>query len=83
MRAFELIGGNFFKNIFSFFLADGIWEQLEPTGDRPPNLQEHTAVAFRDSIYVFGGEVGMIKHVYETYFYNIQYLYCRPTVPVL
>lgn len=37
---------------------EGKWNQLEPSGDRPPCLQEHTAVAFKDSIYVFGGEVG-------------------------
>ncbi|KAF6209587.1 hypothetical protein GE061_015335 [Apolygus lucorum] len=46
------------KDFWRYSLTDGVWEQLEPTGDRPPNLQEHTAVAFRDSIYVFGGEVG-------------------------
>ena len=38
--------------------GDGVWEQLEPTGDIPPCLQEHTAIAFKDSIYVFGGELG-------------------------
>uniref|UniRef100_A0A146LGW2 Leucine-zipper-like transcriptional regulator 1 n=1 Tax=Lygus hesperus TaxID=30085 RepID=A0A146LGW2_LYGHE len=46
------------KDLWRYSLSDGVWQQLEPTGDRPPNLQEHTAVAFRDSIYVFGGEVG-------------------------
>nr|CAD7442845.1 unnamed protein product [Timema bartmani] len=34
------------------------WELLQPTGERPPCLQEHSAVAYRDNIYVFGGEVG-------------------------
>ncbi|CAA9999004.1 unnamed protein product [Nesidiocoris tenuis] len=45
------------KDIWRYSLVDGVWEKLEPNGDHPPNLQEHTAVAFRDSIYVFGGEV--------------------------
>ncbi|KAK6618482.1 hypothetical protein RUM43_013675 [Polyplax serrata] len=38
--------------------GEGKWSQLEPTGDRPPSLQEHTAVAYKDCIYVFGGEIG-------------------------
>lgn len=36
----------------------GKWQQLKPTGDKLPCLQEHTTVAYRDCIYVFGGEVG-------------------------
>lgn len=31
---------------------------MKPNGDPPPSLQEHTAVTFRDNIYVFGGELG-------------------------
>ncbi|XP_014242265.1 uncharacterized protein LOC106662584 [Cimex lectularius] len=46
------------KDLWRYSLSDGIWEQLDPSGDKPPNLQEHTAVAYKDSIYVFGGEVG-------------------------
>jgi hypothetical protein len=38
--------------------AESRWEQLQPSGERPPCLQEHSAVAYKDSIYVFGGEVG-------------------------
>jgi len=38
--------------------AESVWEQLQPSGDRPPCLQEHSAVAYKDGIYVFGGEVG-------------------------
>ena len=38
--------------------AESRWEQLQPSGDRPPCLQEHSAVAYKDGIYVFGGEVG-------------------------
>ena len=38
--------------------AESRWEQLLPSGDRPPCLQEHSAVAYKDGIYVFGGEVG-------------------------
>lgn len=40
------------------FLAEGKWTQLKPTGDNPPCLQEHTAVAYNHHIYVFGGELG-------------------------
>lgn len=39
-------------------LAESQWEQLQPSGERPPCLQEHSAVAYKENIYVFGGEVG-------------------------
>lgn len=46
------------KDMWKYNLIEGKWEQLNPTGDKPPCLQEHTAVAYKDCIYVFGGEVG-------------------------
>lgn len=38
--------------------GEGRWEQLRASGDTPTCLQEHTAVAYKDCLYVFGGEVG-------------------------
>ncbi|XP_069699123.1 uncharacterized protein [Periplaneta americana] len=46
------------KDLWRYSLAESRWEQLQPSGERPPCLQEHSAVAYKDSIYVFGGEVG-------------------------
>ncbi|XP_073969434.1 uncharacterized protein isoform X3 [Rhodnius prolixus] len=46
------------KDLWRYSLNEGVWELLEPDGDRPPSLQEHSAVAYKESIYVFGGEVG-------------------------
>lgn len=40
------------------FLVTGKWTQIKPTGDKLPCLQEHTAVTYKDCLYVFGGEVG-------------------------
>lgn len=48
---------NFILMIWSL-LVEGRWSQLQPTGEKPPCLQEHTAVAYKDGLYVFGGEVG-------------------------
>jgi len=43
----------------SFLLpAESKWEELHPGGERPPALQEHSAVAYKDCLYVFGGELG-------------------------
>lgn len=39
------------------FTVASCWEVLNPSGDIPPCLQEHTAVAYKDNIYVFGGEL--------------------------
>ncbi|XP_030761818.1 tip elongation aberrant protein 1-like [Sitophilus oryzae] len=45
------------KDFWRYNLVTGKWQQLKPTGDKLPSLQEHTAVAYKDNIYVFGGEV--------------------------
>lgn len=44
--------------LFIAFSVTGKWQQLKPGGDKLPALQEHTAVGYKDFIYVFGGEVG-------------------------
>ncbi|KAK4875540.1 hypothetical protein RN001_011962 [Aquatica leii] len=46
------------KDFWKYNLVTGKWQQLKPTGDKLPCLQEHTAVVYKDNIYVFGGEVG-------------------------
>lgn len=66
---------------------------LKPSGECPPCLQEHSAVAYKDCIYVFGGELGFSAGnetplwVYSTkvstgiYYYVYQYkLICMPLV---
>ena len=40
------------------FSAESKWEELHPGGERPPALQEHSTVAYKDCLYVFGGELG-------------------------
>ena len=45
------------------FSADNTWSQLEGSGDFPGSLQEHTMVGYRDTLYVFGGEVGFSNGV--------------------
>ncbi|KAI5745257.1 hypothetical protein M8J76_009536 [Diaphorina citri] len=44
------------KDFWRYSLSENKWEQLHPSGDNPPCLQEHTAVVHKDCIYVFGGE---------------------------
>ena len=53
--------------------ADNVWEQLQGKGDAPGSLQEHTMVGYRDTLYVFGGEVGFSNGI-ETplWMYNIK-----------
>ncbi|KAH1017469.1 hypothetical protein HUJ05_008107 [Dendroctonus ponderosae] len=45
------------KDFWKYNLVSGNWQQLKPSGDLLPCLQEHTAVAYKDNIFVFGGEV--------------------------
>ena len=54
---------NFYINLFDWSVffsvsAESRWEELHPGGERPPALQEHSAVAYKDCLYVFGGELG-------------------------
>ncbi|XP_058804552.1 uncharacterized protein LOC131671824 isoform X2 [Phymastichus coffea] len=46
------------KDLWRYSLAESRWEELHPSGERPPALQEHSAVAHKDCLYVFGGELG-------------------------
>lgn len=45
------------KDFWQYNIVTGKWQQLKPSGDRLPCLQEHSTVAYKDNIYVFGGEV--------------------------
>ncbi|XP_050310192.1 uncharacterized protein LOC126746125 isoform X2 [Anthonomus grandis grandis] len=45
------------KDFWKYNLVTGKWQQLKPSGDLLPCLQEHTAVPYKDNIFVFGGEV--------------------------
>ncbi|XP_018335554.1 uncharacterized protein LOC108744347 [Agrilus planipennis] len=45
------------KDFWRYNLVTGKWQQLKPSGDKLPCLQEHSAVVYKDCIYVFGGEV--------------------------
>ncbi|CAH0753643.1 unnamed protein product [Bemisia tabaci] len=46
------------KDLWRYSIAENKWEVLQPSGDKPPCLQEHSAVVYKDCIYVFGGELG-------------------------
>ncbi|XP_059481086.1 uncharacterized protein LOC132199971 isoform X2 [Neocloeon triangulifer] len=46
------------KDFWRYNISETKWEQLRPGGETPPCLQEHTAVAYKDCLFVFGGEVG-------------------------
>ena len=49
---------------FLYFLpAENKWELIPRSGDPPGCLQEHTMVGYRETIYVFGGEVGFSNGV--------------------
>ncbi|KAF7994345.1 hypothetical protein HCN44_003817 [Aphidius gifuensis] len=46
------------KDLWRYSLAESRWEELRPSGDKPPALQEHSVVSYKDCLYVFGGELG-------------------------
>lgn len=56
---------------------------MHPGGERPPALQEHSAVAYKDCLYIFGGELGFSAGT-ETplWVYNVKVTYrLRPNLP--
>lgn len=66
------------KLFFVSFSAESKWEELHPGGERPPALQEHSAVAYKDCLYVFGGELGFSAGT-ETplWVYNVKVILCK------
>lgn len=62
----------------SLFPGESKWEELHPGGERPPALQEHSAVAYKDCLYVFGGELGFSAGT-ETplWVYNVKVTPCK------
>ncbi|CAL1276516.1 unnamed protein product [Larinioides sclopetarius] len=46
------------KDLWRFDPVQSVWEELKCRGSRPPCLQEHTMVCWKNNIYVFGGEIG-------------------------
>lgn len=57
------------------FIATSKWERLEARGEPPPALQEHSATAHHDKLYVFGGEAGALAEtplwIYDTTVFKI------------
>ena len=58
--------------ILSLLAAENKWELIRAKGDNPGCLQEHSIVGYKDTLYVFGGEVGFSNGL-ETplWMYNI------------
>lgn len=67
------------RSFIFLFPADSKWEELHPGGERPPALQEHSAVAYKDCLYIFGGELGFSAGT-ETplWVYNVKVTYHPP-----
>nr|XP_032517104.1 uncharacterized protein LOC116769972 [Danaus plexippus plexippus] len=58
------------RDFWRYCLATSKWERLEARGEPPPALQEHSATAHHDKLYVFGGEAGALAEtplwIYDT-----------------
>ncbi|XP_013772729.1 uncharacterized protein LOC106457824 isoform X2 [Limulus polyphemus] len=59
---FYLLGGRSgnlaLKDFWRFNPIQNEWERVRCHGNNPPCLQDHTIVAWKKQLYVFGGEVG-------------------------
>ena len=63
-----------------FVTAENKWNVIDAKGEGPGCLQEHSMVGYKDTLYVFGGEVGFSNGL-ETplWMYNItvSYILCN------
>ncbi|XP_071803418.1 uncharacterized protein [Asterias amurensis] len=46
------------KDFWRYDIGSNTWTKMECGGDRPPPLQEHTMIAQRGCLFIFGGELG-------------------------
>ncbi|KPI95811.1 Tip elongation aberrant protein 1 [Papilio xuthus] len=60
------------RDFWRYSLARGEWERLEQRGEPPPALQEHSATAHGDKLYVFGGEPGSSSSETPLWIYDTQ-----------
>ena len=51
------------KDFWRYNIGENKWEQLKAKGDPPGCLQEQSIIGHRDTLYVFGGEVGFSNGV--------------------
>lgn len=55
-------GNSAIKDFWCYHKADRRWEKVVGTGPSPGFLQDHTMVAYKDFLYVFGGELSFCNH---------------------
>ncbi|CAH2980588.1 unnamed protein product [Chilo suppressalis] len=60
------------RDFWRYCLATGVWERLECRGEPPPALQEHSATAHEQRLYVFGGEPGASSNETPLWIYDTQ-----------
>ncbi|XP_026739109.1 uncharacterized protein LOC113501976 [Trichoplusia ni] len=60
------------RDFWRYSLATGKWEKLECRGEPPPALQEHSATAHENKIYVFGGEAGALSNETPLWIYDTE-----------
>lgn len=47
------------RDFWKYNIFDHTWVELKSIGDALPRLEDHTMVAYKDQLYVFGGEVSL------------------------
>jgi len=44
-------------DLWRFDAHESTWSKVQTSGSKPPSLQEHSLVEYRDQLYLFGGQV--------------------------
>ncbi|XP_052753284.1 rab9 effector protein with kelch motifs-like isoform X2 [Galleria mellonella] len=60
------------RDFWRYCLASGVWERIEARGEAPPALQEHSASAHGQRLYVFGGEAGALSSETPLWIYDTE-----------
>ncbi|XP_059050179.1 leucine-zipper-like transcriptional regulator 1 [Achroia grisella] len=65
------------RDFWRYCLSSGVWERIEARGEPPPALQEHSASAHEERLYVFGGEAGALSNETPLWIYDTETLEWR------
>lgn len=60
------------NDFYEFSLLSNKWKKVEPNGTELPKLFDHTAIVYKDSMYVFGGGGRDLGATADLYQYNFE-----------
>jgi N-acetylneuraminic acid mutarotase len=64
-----------------YSVTDCVWSKIETTGDKPSARHNHTAVMYKDTLYIFGGSGFAAAYYNDIFAFNFETAEWRKVVP--